>query len=345
MYRIDNTTSIGVLPPPSPSTSTPDRFFSDGDYATGLDATIVDAEWLNMQQEEICNVVTAAGFPLNKGDRTQLYQAIRQMIAEGSVLPPDLSLYVMKTGDTMTGALGVNDNIASAATVSANFVYSAGSISAAANINATGDIGATNVYASANIGALGTVTGSRLVSEGNIDAVDDLTCGSNVHAAGVFATNGVFANTWPTQDFGFAQSGGYRNFAFGGTLWNLSWEVATGTLTWFGTGAPNFSSTAGSRHFTVWGNYFYQGSIPVPVSDAPRRGLEHVLQLVGTMQLRPEDVRDVLPEAVQIFTTRRDESVPAVESLAMTDGPIILALVHAVQELNGLLMAQQGARA
>jgi hypothetical protein len=56
-------------------------------------------------------------------------------------------------------------------------------------------------------------------------------------------------------------------------------------------------------------------------------------------------VRDVLPEAVQIFTTRRDESVPAVESLAMTDGPIILALVHAVQELNGLLMAQQGARA
>lgn len=58
----------------------PGGLFTDGDPAVPIPATVLDASWLNMTQEEICNVVLLAGLLLDELDDTQLYQAIVLLI-------------------------------------------------------------------------------------------------------------------------------------------------------------------------------------------------------------------------------------------------------------------------
>lgn len=75
--------------------------FSKGNPAAGGNATEVTVAWLNALQEEICNVITAAGITLDKANNGQLLQAILALgggvALEGSNLlrvqptaPPDL---------------------------------------------------------------------------------------------------------------------------------------------------------------------------------------------------------------------------------------------------------------
>lgn len=78
MYRIDNATSDGSLPSPTAAGPNPDSYFTKGNPGMGVPATIVDDEWLNMLQEEICNAIEDAGDTLDKSDRNQLSTAIRK---------------------------------------------------------------------------------------------------------------------------------------------------------------------------------------------------------------------------------------------------------------------------
>jgi hypothetical protein len=105
MYRVDHITASTTLLPPSAPTGNPGAFFIGGDPIAGGLATVVEAEWLNMQQEELCNVVIAGGLALNKADRTQLTQAIRNIAANAG------AGFVLRAGDTMTGDLIVNTAI------------------------------------------------------------------------------------------------------------------------------------------------------------------------------------------------------------------------------------------
>ena len=93
MYRIDNTTAAGSQPA-TPQAGTA-GYFTAGDPATALPATIVDAWWLNQVQEEILSVITLAGLTPNKTSQRQLYDAI-QAIANA-----DLSGYLPLTGGTL----------------------------------------------------------------------------------------------------------------------------------------------------------------------------------------------------------------------------------------------------
>lgn len=52
------------------------NLFTDGNPSTGTPATVVDAAWLNDQQENVAQLVEAAGIVLSKGDYTQLLKAI-----------------------------------------------------------------------------------------------------------------------------------------------------------------------------------------------------------------------------------------------------------------------------
>lgn len=52
------------------------NLFTDGNPSTGTPATVVDAAWLNDLQENIAQLVEAAGIVLSKGDYTQLLKAI-----------------------------------------------------------------------------------------------------------------------------------------------------------------------------------------------------------------------------------------------------------------------------
>jgi len=84
MFKIDNGTATGTLPAPTAAGPNPNGFFTDGDAANAIPATVVNAEWLNMIQEEISGTITSSGLTLDKSDRTQLRQAITAMISGAS---------------------------------------------------------------------------------------------------------------------------------------------------------------------------------------------------------------------------------------------------------------------
>lgn len=71
MHRIDH------------ATAAPGDLFTEGNPATATPATTVTDDWLNDVQENICEVVEAAGITLVKGEFTQLRDAIKRMITGG----------------------------------------------------------------------------------------------------------------------------------------------------------------------------------------------------------------------------------------------------------------------
>jgi hypothetical protein len=82
MFQTDQASAVTSLPVPS-AAHTP-GYFTNGNPATGLPATVVDADFLNMSMMEIINVVTAAGLTPSKTTYNQLLAAIRILIQSGS---------------------------------------------------------------------------------------------------------------------------------------------------------------------------------------------------------------------------------------------------------------------
>lgn len=57
--------------------------FSDGSPEQGLPATVINAEFLNNIQEEICNFIERAGLTLDGADQEQLWKALLAVFAAG----------------------------------------------------------------------------------------------------------------------------------------------------------------------------------------------------------------------------------------------------------------------
>src|SRR5215469_3466427 len=98
VWRIDSGGTVPTLPT-IPAAGT-EAFYSGGNEATGTPATIVPASWMNMVQEEIRNVVVAAGISPNKNDNSQLLANISG-ITGGNI-------YLPLAGGTMTGVIAFN---------------------------------------------------------------------------------------------------------------------------------------------------------------------------------------------------------------------------------------------
>ena len=79
MFRVDNSTAAAALPTPSPA-GTP-GYFTGGDLVSGIPATIVEADFLNMLQEELITPITAAGIALSKTNHGQLLAALQLLFA------------------------------------------------------------------------------------------------------------------------------------------------------------------------------------------------------------------------------------------------------------------------
>ncbi|MGO4416780.1 hypothetical protein AB4Z27_27800 [Cupriavidus sp. KB_39] len=75
MYQIDNSTAAAAQPASTAAGTA--GFFTDGNPAGGVPATIVPAEWLNAMMMELVNVVLAGGLTLSKSNFTQVRDAIR----------------------------------------------------------------------------------------------------------------------------------------------------------------------------------------------------------------------------------------------------------------------------
>lgn len=78
--------------------------FRYGTVTGGVPPTPIKAEWLNMVQEEIANVITGAGLELSDEDDNQLRLAIQAM----------LSGYLPLTGGTLSGGLKATKGVRSA---------------------------------------------------------------------------------------------------------------------------------------------------------------------------------------------------------------------------------------
>lgn len=72
MYRIDNATAVTPIPAPAAVGPNPNCFFFKGNPGSGIPATIVDDDWANAVQEELCNAITGFGVTLDKTKRDQL---------------------------------------------------------------------------------------------------------------------------------------------------------------------------------------------------------------------------------------------------------------------------------
>jgi hypothetical protein len=84
MYKIDNATAVVSEPTPGAVGPNPNGSFTVGGGITP--STIVDADWLNMVQDELAAPVIGAGLTPTKGlaNNNQLFLAIKALIAQGA---------------------------------------------------------------------------------------------------------------------------------------------------------------------------------------------------------------------------------------------------------------------
>ncbi len=111
MHRVDTTTAVASLPAVQ-AAGTP-GFFTKGDPATPIPATIPGPDWFNMVQEELYYLVTQAGLTpdATKADFTQVHEAIAAMLAAQTLAGhTDITLTSLVSGQALVynGAGWVN---------------------------------------------------------------------------------------------------------------------------------------------------------------------------------------------------------------------------------------------
>ncbi len=77
MYAIDNATAVTSMPAVSPAGAA--GFFTGGNPAAGLAATVVTADWLNIVQQELLGAVNGAGITPSKTQLNQLALAVQRL--------------------------------------------------------------------------------------------------------------------------------------------------------------------------------------------------------------------------------------------------------------------------
>jgi hypothetical protein len=82
MFQTDRPSAVPSLP--APAAASTQGYFTNGDPGSGLAATVVDADFLNMEMMEIINVITAAGLTPSKTTYNQLLSAINILIQSGT---------------------------------------------------------------------------------------------------------------------------------------------------------------------------------------------------------------------------------------------------------------------
>ncbi len=99
MFPTDQPTAVSSIP--TPAAAGTQGFFTGGNPGSGEPATIVDADWLNMIQQELVNVVTAAGLTPSKTTYTQVLSAIRLLVQQQTT--PSIAVTV--ASNALTGVV------------------------------------------------------------------------------------------------------------------------------------------------------------------------------------------------------------------------------------------------
>jgi hypothetical protein len=113
MQRVKTATAVTSKPAYS-ETGTP-GYFVNGDAVAGTPATVPGQDWFNMVQEELRNLVVAAGLTPSATDDTQLAQAVAELITAHQVTISNASETVagiIKQSTTAQALAGTNDDTA-----------------------------------------------------------------------------------------------------------------------------------------------------------------------------------------------------------------------------------------
>jgi len=111
MFQIDNSTAVAAIPAPTPAGSA--GYFTDGNPATGVSATILPAEFMNMLMMENMNVLSAAGITPAKGQYNQLALAIAKIVQSGAAGPAsEATAGILELATSPQALAGTNDSTA-----------------------------------------------------------------------------------------------------------------------------------------------------------------------------------------------------------------------------------------
>lgn len=204
MYKIDNSTAVSIMPAagsPGPKVN--------GYFVTN---TFLSQAWINAFQDEICNVITGAGNTLSKGDYTQLYNSILELITSAGPYP-----YIEAVEDDPNPTLGGNLNTGA-------FFINNGSNPVVINPNGTGDI-----RLNAAILQL-----ERLAHKGDTDTYIDIQDASITARCGGVS---IFDVTTAGVRFGSGARANGMSGLSGSTL--LNQQAARGLVDSFGSGNTN----------------------------------------------------------------------------------------------------------
>jgi hypothetical protein len=86
MFQTDQATASSTLP--TPAAAGTQGYFTNGNPASGIAATILDADFMNMVMMELVNVVSAGGLTPSKTTYTQVRDAVKQLILGGAGVAP-----------------------------------------------------------------------------------------------------------------------------------------------------------------------------------------------------------------------------------------------------------------
>ena len=82
MFQTDQSTAVATLPAPA-AAATP-GYFTNGNPQTGVPATILDADFMNMLMMELINLVSAAGLTPSKSNYSQLLAAVKAVVVQAN---------------------------------------------------------------------------------------------------------------------------------------------------------------------------------------------------------------------------------------------------------------------
>jgi hypothetical protein len=344
MYRIDNSSAISALPITAPPGTA--GFFTDGNPAAALPATVVDAWWLNQLQEEILTVIDEAGFQPNKASHRQLYDSIRAIALSTN---PDLSGHLPLTGGTLAGP--------------GNLTVS-GALSAIGNItgNATANIVGNVSAGSLNVAGAATVNGATTLNS-------TLAVGGNISGGGaayfvgaVVSSSAVGVTEPPGHGLGFWEEN--NTMTFGSTdlygaplagffeLWGSATAYPGDLILRFGRawkpGGGEWMAISDARAKKDIADY--------PAGLKQVRALRPVTYRYNGLARQPDndriyhgliaqDVATVMPEMVMARRMRLSPDDPTDSDVLTTDRtPLIFAVVNAVKELAGRVEALEAER-
>lgn len=100
MFRIDDPTAATSLP--TPEAAGTEGYWTEGNPASGVPATLIRGSWLNMIQEELCSLLAAAGITRSKTTYNQVNAALQKMYAPVIGTVRNLAMAVAAASATAT---------------------------------------------------------------------------------------------------------------------------------------------------------------------------------------------------------------------------------------------------